>query len=157
MLRQLPVLFLISALFPVGCSSLESDTGGAFDAPCPGCDNVREIVTEFNSNPRRAKQIYEGERMRLGGRIESFSRRGSNIRLESGIWLTIGPSFDSPSSWQPTNGERAAWHNWMLSLSTGNVIEAECLIYRLTTPEETPGVEVPGTPYVRECKRTEGD
>ena len=133
------LFIVLLVILSTGCSVLPSniDTAARGDGPranassgCPGCDNVREIRDAYASNAIRAESKYDGQRVRIGGKVESFSGSGLHAyaQLENGVIIRrVGLGhvpFPSPA----VQEEAREWEEWLMSWDVGDTIEAECRI-----------------------------
>ena len=148
-------LALTVVLLFVGCQGLSPTLGEAVPIGCPGCSTVSEIRAAYAANPLRAENTYVGERMLIGGRVKFFGEhKGSGLifaRFENGARITQG-RVDGGLLPSTPSDEVREWREWLLSKSIGDVIQAECLIVSLASPEGSPTSE-PGTPGTAGCKR----
>ena len=185
MLRRLPLVLILSLsllLSAIGCSSVTSepsrDASGApvteasvsgsvgelsasdaspeTSADCLSNSDIKKIHAEYAANPLRASQMYGTGRMCLEGKITSFHRERSSDRID-GVNAAFGDDLGLLIT------ERTAplvewdrWHEWLISVSVGDVIEVECEIQGLRQPEKGYSY-TPGTPVLSECTLVDAD
>ena len=106
----------------------------------------------------RAKETYIGQRICLKGKIsgihEGEKYAGVSVAVEGGVEIGLG-HVNRESVWVGPGEELNSWNvwrAWMLAISVGDTVEAECEIMALAPTKQQPKM-APGTPILEDCKR----
>ena len=98
--------------------------------------------------------MYGSGRMCLEGRITSFLGEGSYV---NGVAMSFGDEFNfrfTEEAVSPIDPEE--WHDWLVSVSVGDVVEFECDIDGLRQPRKG-YTFTPGTPVLADCVLVDAD
>ncbi len=171
--------FLVLLIVPLltGCAVVATPSPSGTDPPAPdavqqappgtsdcrGADFVREVQAEWAANHMRAQRTYSLERLCLRGTVQGFNQYGT-------IHAALGDdaSFSIPYTgrqesrnvrdyeeqeriWEGNLQRKEAWMDWMLTLNTGDSIEAECTIAGFGPDYDQPK-RPQGTPRFRDCE-----
>ena len=113
---------------------------------CLDYGDIQNIRSAYAANRFRAENTYVGERACFRGTISSFyetkaiDNPGSRRPASKGVVVGIGQGSEFSIK----------WGDWMLYVSVGDTVEAECEIARLVSTEDSTG-GAPGTPGLVNC------
>ena len=117
---------------------------------CVDADDMDGIRAEYRANQKRANQKYVGQQMCLRGTVVSFteSTNYSRVNARVGDEPLFGVMF-SISHRKGSGGRDGdeAWESWIMSMSVGDTLEAECTVEQFWSPD---------IPTFRDCKQTGG-
>lgn len=189
---------LVFALFmalTVGCASASPGESPKLPAQptatqqstsnCRGEDYIREVRTEYEANPHRARQTYIGKRQCVTGTITEFpssAKYGISVSVDAGAGADFSVAYwersrriefdwdippgltdaqqDAKSAELQREYERLeqeridgaeAFDTWVMTLSVGDSLAAECEIWEFMTPEHYPDQEE-GIPLFGGCE-----
>ena len=129
-------LLLFTSAFLLACAT-SAQTGSQDGASaridrgansCRGADLLAEIDAAYAANQFRAEAEYGDKRVCVTGNIAEFwktsNRHGrflvTRAEVVPGASFVIEGDLDADAS-------EGKWENWLMSMSTGDLIEADCL------------------------------
>lgn len=100
---------------------------GEQPSSCGGAGLLKKLDAEYAANPYRARAEYEGEKMCVQGTVSKFLEMyGGPGHWYPAVLVDVS-SGEGFIIWDYSfKGDYAAWDEWMMAVSVGDKVEADC-------------------------------
>ncbi len=146
-------------LIGAGCATGPLGSSDNGSSACPECIALKTMVQEYDANRLRAESKYPGRRFDVAGKIVDIREGRRNLAL---IEVEVGVKARDLTLFTEEEFEYQVttvmpfkeWSDWIIEKSTGDSVEANCLVKGFKKVWSLPG-KTYGVPRLDECRRVD--